>query len=57
MQCQIREVVFQGTLSSSQSNYKGKKYFGIAEESIKDAYTTTICLSEMNLKKQHRTFS
>ena len=34
-QCQIGEVVYESTLSSNQSNYKGKKYFGIAEESFK----------------------
>ena len=34
-QCQIGEVVYEGTLSSNEPNYKGKKYFGIAEESFK----------------------
>ena len=34
-QCRIREVVYKGTLSSSQPNYKEKKYFGNAEESFK----------------------
>ena len=34
-QCQIGEEVYVGTLSSYQPNYKGKKYFGIAEESLK----------------------
>ena len=34
-QCQIGEVVFEGTLSSNHPNCKGKKYFGIAEESFK----------------------
>ena len=33
--CQIGEVVYEGTLSSNQPNYKEKKYFGIAEESFK----------------------
>ena len=32
-QCQIGRVVYGGTLSSNQSNYKEKKYFVIAEES------------------------
>ena len=34
-QCQLGEVVYEGTLSSNQTNYKEKKYFGIAEESFK----------------------
>ena len=34
-QCQIGEVVFEGTFSSNQPNYKGKKYFGIAEKPFK----------------------
>ena len=42
-QCQIGEVVYESTLSSKQPNYKGKKYFGIAEESFKG------CLYNRNL--------
>ena len=34
-QCQIGEVVYEGTLSSNQQNCKEKKYFGIAGESFK----------------------
>ena len=34
-QCQIGEVVYEGTLSSNQPNNKEKKYFGIAEECFK----------------------
>ena len=34
-QCQTREVVFEGTLSTNQPNYKGKNYFRITEESFK----------------------
>ena len=34
-QCQIGEVVYKGTLSYNQSNYKEKKYIGIAEEYFK----------------------
>ena len=34
-QCQIGVVVYEGTLSSNQPNYKEKKYFVIAEESSK----------------------
>ena len=34
-QCQIGRVVFEVTRSSNQPIYKGKKYFGTAEESFK----------------------
>ena len=35
-QCQIGVVVYEGTFSCNQPNYKNfKKYFGIAEESFK----------------------
>ena len=34
-QCQVGQVVYEGTLSSNQPNYKEKKYFGIMEESFK----------------------
>ena len=30
-QCQIEEVVYEGTLLSNQTNYKVKIYFGIPE--------------------------
>ena len=53
--CQIGEVVYEGTLSSNQPNYKEKKYFGIAEESY-TTYTTTIYLSEMNFTKTTQNF-
>ena len=33
-QCQTEVVVFEGTLSRNQPNYKGKKYFGIAEQNF-----------------------
>ena len=45
-QCQITEVVFEGTLSNNQPNYKGKNWncgIGIAEESFKE------CLYNHNL--------
>ena len=31
----MREVFYEGTLSSNQPNYKENKYFGIAEEAFK----------------------
>ena len=34
-QCQIGEVVYEGTISSNQPNCKEKKYFGIAEQPFK----------------------
>ena len=52
----MREVVYGGTLSSNQPNYKEKKYFGIVEDLSKDAYTTTIYLSEMNFIKTTHNF-
>ena len=43
-QRQIGEVVYEGTLSSNQPNYKEKKYFGIAEESFKGRlYNHNLC--------------
>ena len=55
-QCQIEEAVYEGTLSSNQPNYKEKKYFGIAENLSKDAYTTNIYLSEMNFIQTTQNF-
>ena len=34
-QCQIGDVVYKSTLTSNQQNYKDKKYFRIAKESLK----------------------
>ena len=34
-QCQIGEVVYEGTLSGNQPDYKEKNYFGITEETFK----------------------
>ena len=34
-QCQIVEIVYEGTLSSNQPNCKEIKYFGITQESLK----------------------
>ena len=34
-QCQTREVVYEGILSSNKPKYKEKKFFWIAEESFK----------------------
>ena len=50
-QCQIVEIVYEGTLSSNQPNCKEIKYFGLRKNLSKDAYTTTIYLSEMNFIK------
>ena len=47
-QCQIGEVVYKGTLSNNQPNYKGKKYFGTAEESFKG------CLYNYNLSFRNK---
>ena len=56
-QCQIGEVVYESTLSSNQSNYKEKKYFGIAEESFKGRpYNHNLSFRNELCKKRHRTF-
>ena len=55
-QCQIGEVVYEGTLSSSQPNYKEKSILGLRKNLSKDAYTTIIYLSEMNFIKSTQNF-
>ena len=55
-QCQIGEVVYEGTLSSNQPDYKEKKYFGIAEESFKERLYNHNLLSDMNLIKTTQNF-
>ena len=34
-QCQLGKIVYEGTLSSNQPNYREKRYFGVAEEPFK----------------------
>ena len=55
-QCQIGEVVYESTLTSKQQNYKDKKYFGLWKNLSKDAYTSTIYLSEINFIKTTQNF-
>ena len=51
-QCEIGEVVYESTLSNNQPNYKEKKrILELRKNLSKDAYTTTIYLSGMNLIK------
>ena len=55
-QCQIGEVVYEGTISSNQPNCKEKKYFGIVEESFKGRLYNHNYLSEMNFIKMTQNF-
>ena len=47
-QCQIREVVYEGTLSSYQPTYEEKKYFCIEEESFKGR----LCNHNLSLRNE-----
>ena len=47
-QCQMGGVAYEGTLSSSQPNYKKKSVLELRRNLSKDAYATTVYLSEMN---------
>ena len=55
-ECQIGEVVFEATLSSNQPNYKGKKYFGTAEESFKGRLYNHNLSFRNEFYKNNRTF-
>ena len=47
-QCQIGELVYEGTLSSNQPDYKEKKYFGIVVEFFKGR----LCNHSLSFRKE-----
>ena len=49
-------VAYEGTLSSNQPNYKKKSVLELRRNLSKDAYATTVYLSEMNFIKTTQNF-
>ena len=52
-ECQIGEAFYEDTLFSNLRNYKEKNILESQKNYSKDAYTTTIYLSEMNFTAQN----
>ena len=55
-QCEIGEVVYEGTSYSNQLNYKEKSILELRKNLSKEVYTTAIYLSKMNFIKMTLNF-